>query len=270
MHTSQGNPFRQFLSDDQRGVLDAIRDRSITRFGFDAFRMEGDGGSGGDTGGSGDGAAGSSGGEGAVGTTGATGAEGVTGSTGSTGATGATGGDGETKTFDQAYVTKIRGEAAEHRAEKQKLQGVLDAIGKALNPDAETKVDPAELQQTLTKLGTDHTDLQREHQVLLAALDAGADHQALLDSRTFLAKVGDIDPTADDFADKVKAAVTKAIADNPKLKVTQGAASSSADHTSGGSGEAADIDQQIAEAEKAGDHRKAIALKRKKATHTTT
>lgn len=143
------------------------------------------------------------------------------------------------KTFDEAYVKTLRDEAAQHRTEKQQLKGVLDAINKALNPDTSEKLDPTKLQTQLTEVASAHTTLQREHQVLLSALEAGADHKALLDSRSFLAKVAELDPTAKDFATKVTAEVDSAIKDNPKLKAARAAGRSAADHA-GGSGEDSD------------------------------
>lgn len=141
------------------------------------------------------------------------------------------------KTFDEAYVKKLRDEAAKNRTEGAKAVAVLEAINKALNPDApDEKLDPVKLQEQLTGSTTAHTSLQREHQVLLSAIDAGADHAALLDSRSFLASVASLDPTADDFAATVKAAVDKAVTDNPKLKVGQVPSSSSADHPGGAGG----------------------------------
>lgn len=142
------------------------------------------------------------------------------------------------KVFDEAYVKKVREEAAKYRTEGQQAKAVLDAINKALNPEAEPtdKVDPVKLQEQLTGTTTAHTSLQREHQVLLSAVEAGADHAALLDSRSFLAKVAGLDPAADDFAAQVKAAVDKAVADNPKLKTGQVPGASAADHPGGAGG----------------------------------
>lgn len=142
------------------------------------------------------------------------------------------------KSYDEAYVKTLRDEAASHRTEKQQLKGVLDAINKALNPDAgeAEKVDPAKLQQQLTDTATAHTNLQREHQVLLSALAEKADHSALLDSRSFLGKVAELDPADEKFADKVTAAVKAAVKENPKLAAAPAAGKGGAE-LNGGSGE---------------------------------
>lgn len=136
--------------------------------------------------------------------------------------------------FDEAYVKKLRDEAAKHRTEGQQFKTVLDTIAKALNPEAgePEKLDAAKLTTELAAERTSHTDLQREHRVLLSALDVGADYKALLDSRSFLVEVAKLNPAGDGFADEVKAAVEKAVADNPKLKTGQAPTTSTAPHTS--------------------------------------
>lgn len=141
------------------------------------------------------------------------------------------------KTFDAEYVKKLRDEAAKNRTQGQQATAVLEAINKVLNPDApDEKVDPVKLQEQLTTTSTSHTNLQREHQVLLSAIAAGADHATLLDSRSFLAKIAQLDPSADDFAASVKTAVDAAVKENPKLKTGQVPSSSSADHAGGAGG----------------------------------
>lgn len=202
---------------------------------FGDARMEG-GDDGGDGGGDGSGAGGDGSGSGGTGDTG-------NGSSGDGGGQKPAEWDGKIESLPagvQKIITDLRKEAGDERVATK----TLTALQKLLNPDAgDGKPDPEKLTADLTAertahqtLQADHAGLQREHQVLLAALDAGADHQALLDSRSFLAKVKDLDPATSDFAAKVTAAVTKALEDNPKLKATQAAAASGTDH-SGGSGE---------------------------------
>jgi hypothetical protein len=128
----------------------------------------------------------------------------------------------------------------------------LKALGVDI-PGGET-VTPEQLQQRLTeeanaRQASDATtqNLQREHQVLLAAIGAGADHKRLLDSRSFLAKVADLDPTAEDFPTIVENAVKKALTDDPTLKAARAAGQSSVDHP-GGSGEGAAKPTTLADA----------------------
>lgn len=141
----------------------------------------------------------------------------------------------------QRIIKDTRTEAATNRAGKtaaeQKLTDQLDGIAKALGLKGEEKADPAKLAQQLNE-----TQQQaREAAVQLAVYKTASKHQgdpdALLDSRGFLAKLTDLDPAAKDFADKVDAAIKDAVGSNPKLKATQAAGSSSADHSAGGSGE---------------------------------
>ena len=74
------------------------------------------------------------------------------------------------------------------------------------------------------------------------AAKQGADADALLDSRSFLAKLKDIDPTD---AKAVTKAITEAVADNPKLKTVLAAGASGANF-SGGSGESAKKETTLA------------------------
>lgn len=60
-----------------------------------------------------------------------------------------------------------------------------------------------------------------------------ADADALLDSRSFLNKVKDLDPTADDFASQVDAAVKAVVENNPKLRVVQAATKAGSDLSAG-------------------------------------
>jgi hypothetical protein len=223
------------LPDHLQATLDEIMARNRARFGHDAFRMEGDGGDGG--------GAGDSGGDGDTGDQG--------------GADAGDAGDDSKKAGDDAktaagkvedlpdwaqkLIKDTRGEAAEHRtkatAAERKLTDQLDGIAKALGLKEDEKTDPAKLASELTKA----QDQARQTAVELAVYRSSAKHQgdpdALLDSRGFLAKLADLDPTDAKFAAKVETAIKDAVKDNPKLKATQAAGSSSADHGAGGSGE---------------------------------
>ena len=133
-----------------------------------------------------------------------------------------------------AERTNAKAKAAdEARAE------LAQTIGKALGlvKDDKTPVDPAEITKQLADAQAAQRTTAVELAVYRTATDHGGDPNALLDSRTFLAKVSDLDPSAADFTAQVAAAVKAAVADNPKLKATaQAAAASTVDHA-GGSGE---------------------------------
>lgn len=133
-----------------------------------------------------------------------------------------------------AERTNAKAKAAdEARAE------LAQTIGKALGlvKDDKTPVDPAEITKQLADAQAAQRTTAVELAVYRTATDHGGDPNALLDSRAFLAKVSDLDPSAADFTAQVAAAVKAAVADNPKLKATaQAAAASTVDHA-GGSGE---------------------------------
>lgn len=144
----------------------------------------------------------------------------------------------------QKIITDLRTEEGDERVAKK----TLDAIVKALNPDAAgDKPDPAQLAQDLAAAQTEKRQTAVELAVYKTASKHSGDPDALLDSRTFLAKVKDLDPSASDFASKVDEAIKSAIADNPKLKQARAAGSSSADHA-GGSGEGASRPKSLGDA----------------------
>lgn len=92
--------------------------------------------------------------------------------------------------------------------------------------------------ETLTQQVTDVTAERDETRVELAvyrgAATAGADPEALLDSRGFLNTVKGLDPEAEDFRTKVTEAIKAAVAANPKLGAApQAGGSSAVDHASG-------------------------------------
>lgn len=149
----------------------------------------------------------------------------------------------------QELISSLRRESGDRRAETKKLRESLaevenragasdeklataiEAFAKAvgLTPeepgaDAEPPT-PEKLTDQLDQATKAHeaTEAQlRESRVELAvyraAGKAGADPDALLDSRTFLAKVKTLDPNASDFGDEVSRAIKAAISTNPKLK----------------------------------------------------
>lgn len=130
---------------------------------------------------------------------------------------------------------KERAQAAE-----AKHQSALDAIAVALGLKPDPKADPAELVKAAAAERDKAMNQAKQQAVELAvyrsAGKAGADPDALLDSRTFLRQVEDLDPTATDFADKIGEAIKKAVETNPKLAAggnqgSQGPARQGADHT---------------------------------------
>lgn len=232
-HNPSQNPYVAALTLEQRAVLDTIRARSISRFGFDAFRMEGE--TGGDAGAAAGGTAGDQGQQSAAGQNTQDAGQEQT----QQQAAAEPGKVEDLPEWAQKLIRDTRGEAAQHRtkataAEQQQAQ-LLAAIGQALGlPTGDQAPKPEELQQQLTASQT----AAREAAVKLAVYQTATKHQgdpdALLDSASFLAKVTALDPTANDFAAQVDTAIKEAVTTNPKLRATQAAGSSSADHSPGG------------------------------------
>lgn len=141
---------------------------------------------------------------------------------------------------DRAKANRKAADAA--LAERDKLSSTLDALRKALDPDGSGKDDDpttvaeravAERDAVKADARLARVELAAER----AARKAGADVDALLDSRAFLARLDRLDPTDDAFAEDVTAAVEATLKDNPRLKATPGAPTSSATVEQTGGGE---------------------------------
>lgn len=180
--------------------------------------------------------------------------------------------------FDKSYVEKLRTESANYRTKARdaetaadtKIKAALKALGIDTGGDETDPVKVAEAaaatnaQQRDAALNTARTTAA-ELIVWRNAKDLGINPQAITDSVAFNKAIADLDPTdATAFSEAVKTAATQAATNNPMLKQAPVAGSSGGDFT-GGTGELHDIDTQIAAAVKAGDHAKAISLKRQKA-----
>ncbi|MDQ8040661.1 hypothetical protein RDI86_02240 [Cellulosimicrobium sp. XJ-DQ-B-000] len=148
-------------------------------------------------------------------------------------------GDDEPKTFDENYVTKLRNEAAAHRKKAQTaaddaVAELTKNIGKALGLIKDDEpADPAELTKQIESEREAAKSARVELAVFRVAGKHHADADALLDSRSFLNKVKDLDPTADDFASQVDAAVKAVVENNPKLRVVQAATKAGSDLSAG-------------------------------------
>lgn len=143
----------------------------------------------------------------------------------------------------KAEIERLRRENAKKRvdpkeAAKAARDEVVQELGKALGiiKDGDDAPDPTELAQQVTTAQAAARQAAVELAVYKTAATHGGDPAALTDSRTFLAKVADLDPGAEDFTTKVTDAAKKAVTDNPKLKATPVVGASGADHA-GGSGE---------------------------------
>jgi len=127
---------------------------------------------------------------------------------------------------------------AKAKAADEARTQLVTELGKALGLVKDG--DNAPTAEQLAAQGQASQAEARQAKVELAVFRTAGTHQgdpnALLDSRTFLAKVADLDPADGEFQAKVDAAVKAAVAENPKLKASQVATRSGTDLT-GGTGE---------------------------------
>jgi hypothetical protein len=139
----------------------------------------------------------------------------------------ATATDAEPKTYDAKYVQGIRDEAAKSRIALKEFQTATavekKAIAVALGLAPGETPDPAKLQAALTSRDAEVRQLRIEGKVRSAAGKHSADAESLLDSRSFVLALADLDPSAADFDKSLTDAITAAVEANPKLKVAQGA-----------------------------------------------
>ncbi|MFJ7208225.1 hypothetical protein ACIQWR_32450 [Streptomyces sp. NPDC098789] len=128
-----------------------------------------------------------------------------------------------TGTEQQLADATTRAEQA--AAERDELRTALDAVTKALNPNGgEAEQDPTKLAAAVAerdRLLADHAAELRSARVELAvaraAADAGARGDRLLNSRSFLASVAQLDPADVTFETKLGAAITAAVTADPDL-----------------------------------------------------
>lgn len=119
----------------------------------------------------------------------------------------------------QAEIERLRRENAKDRtnakaaAADEARKELAQSIGKALGLVKDEPVDPTVLTDQLTKAQAEQRQAALELAVFKATPDADV-AKALLDSRSFLAKVAEIDPT-DTTA--LVAAVGEAVLENPAL-----------------------------------------------------
>jgi DNA-directed RNA polymerase subunit F len=144
--------------------------------------------------------------------------------------------DGKVETLPPA-AQKIINDLRKADGDERVAKKTLDAIQKALNPDAKEgeKPDAEALTRSLTEQQAEAKQAKTELAVYKTAAKTGADADALLDSRAFLAKIADLDPTDTKAITK---AIEDAVKDNPKLALVRAAGASGSDF-SGGSGEGA-------------------------------
>lgn len=118
---------------------------------------------------------------------------------------------------------KDRTDAKTKAAETAKAE-LAQQIGKALGLVKDDEpADPTKLAAQVAESAETARQAQVELAVFKAASPAGADPMKLVDSRSFMAKVAKLDPTADGFGKKVADAVAEHLKDNPASKATPAA-----------------------------------------------
>lgn len=198
------------------------------------------------------------------------------------------------------YVAKLTSEAASHRIAKKDLEATTAAaieqaktaaaetaaaaaaeaerqrIGKALGfikEDDNQPITPENLAQQFAAKEAEYQARIRALTLETALKDAlvnthpGA-HHALKGSGV----LDGLDPSAADFTDQLKVRVDRYLTENPYFKIDSAparAAGVPGMDVAGGTGTSTDLDSQIAEAMKAGDVSRSIALKRAKAFQTS-
>lgn len=144
-------------------------------------------------------------------------------------------------------LAQARSDAVTYRERLRTAEQQTEALTTALRaagilPDdgSGNAPDPAELQASLESERTSARLARVELAAYRAAARAGVDGDGLLDSRTFLESVRNLDPTADTFGADVEAAVKAAADANPRLRQTATLPGPTATDHGGGSGEAGD------------------------------
>ncbi|HEX3781703.1 MAG TPA: hypothetical protein VHX38_18730 [Pseudonocardiaceae bacterium] len=125
-------------------------------------------------------------------------------------------------------AAQMQAEARKHEDRWKQRDGQLDEQQKTLKLLADKmgvqiddKPDAGKLAEQVTQYQSTARQAATELAVFRAAQAAGADANALLDSRAFMAKTSGLDSSAADFADQVKAIVASQIVANPSLAAQQ-------------------------------------------------
>ncbi|GAA5104781.1 hypothetical protein [Haloechinothrix salitolerans] len=134
-------------------------------------------------------------------------------------------------------VEALRTEVTEWRTKAEGAQqDIVDKIARALGITAGDEAPTVEqVTDQLTAAQREARERAVDLAVYRSADAAGADPDALLDSTGFRKRVADLDPAADGFADKVAAAITAAVKENPRLSAAPAAAPRSGGEITGGS-----------------------------------
>lgn len=120
----------------------------------------------------------------------------------------------------QQELTEAQKQQADKTAQQDRILKLL-AEKAGVQIDDGAAPDPDKLNADLAAARADARQRAVELAVYRSAGKAGADADALLDSRAFQKAVADLDPGADDFADKVTAAIGTVLEANPRYKLPE-------------------------------------------------
>lgn len=123
----------------------------------------------------------------------------------------------EAQAYLRAQITAADSKARTTSKDNARTE-VLDQIAQALGIKPKD-VDPAEIGKQLVEARTAAAKLTVDRALDRAARAAGADEDLVGAVLERQGKLAGLDPTAADFADKVEALVTEAVAANPRLKL---------------------------------------------------
>jgi hypothetical protein len=148
------------------------------------------------------------------------------------------GADGNTFDPERAQASILAARTAENvaKAEAKETKRQLAEVLKAMGLGDDGKPDPAKLSSELSAAQKRAKATAIENLVLRRAGKAGADGDALLDSRSFLDSLAAIDPDSSAAGDDVEAAITAALKANKRLAAKASTASSSGGAGNGNGG----------------------------------
>lgn len=119
----------------------------------------------------------------------------------------------------KAAVDESRKWESRSKANKTKADAYDALVEKITGKSDEDQPDPEKLAGDLTAAQRETRATKVENAILRRAGKHEADAGMLVDSRTFMASVADLDPSADDFTSKVDDAIKKAVDDNDAFRV---------------------------------------------------
>lgn len=98
-----------------------------------------------------------------------------------------------------------------------------DALVKAITgKDDDADADPEAIKGELTAAQREAREARVENRILRDASKHGANGIRLVDSRSFMSEIANLDPSADDFGTQVEAAIKKAVENDDYFKVAAG------------------------------------------------